>query len=152
MLDIQEALVKLLDDFGRELVQRAKNNLKGNSTLESSITTDRDGDAIDVIMEEYGIFKDQGVSGTQQSFDTPFSFKGKMPNISSLSKWAEKKGLPLKDGMTYKSLGFVLARSIQKKGIKPTLFLTKPFEKMLKQLDIEEFAEKVMQILDKEIK
>ena len=35
---------------------------------------------------------------------------------------------------SYKSMGYILARSIKKKGIKPSLFFTKPFEKYFKKL------------------
>ena len=36
--------------------------------------------------------------------------------------------------MSYKSMGYIIARSIYSKGLKPGLFFTKPFEKYYNQL------------------
>ena len=36
--------------------------------------------------------------------------------------------------MSYKSMGYIIARSIYSKGLKPSLFFTKPFEKYYNQL------------------
>ena len=53
---------------------------------------------------------------------------------------AKKKRIRLRDEKgrytkgTYKSIGFILARSIKEKGIKPSLFFTKPFEKAFERL------------------
>ena len=37
--------------------------------------------------------------------------------------------------MSYKSTAFLITRSIYNKGIKPSLFFTKPFEKAFKNLN-----------------
>ena len=78
-----------------------------------------------------------------------------MPPIKPLSDWAKRKGIRLRDEQgkfekgNYKTIGFLIARSIFRKGIKPSLFFTKPFEQGFKNLpdqvieayglDIEEF-------------
>ena len=90
-------------------------------------------------METYGKFQDQGVSGTEQSYNTPFSYKTKMPPPKAFDKWIVKKGLDGirdKEGkfVSRKSLQFMIARSVFKKGIKPSLFFTKPFEAAFKRL------------------
>lgn len=103
----------------------------------------------------YGNFQDKGVSGTEKKYDTPYSYKSKMPPIKPLSDWAKRKGIRLRDEQgkfekgNYKTIGFLIARSIFRKGIKPSLFFTKPFEQGFKNLpdqvieayglDIEEF-------------
>ena len=82
----------------------------------------------------YGNFQDKGVSGTEKKYDTPYSYKSKMPPIKPLADWAKRKGIKLRDEKGkfkkggYKTLGFLIARSIQRKGIKPSLFFTKPFK------------------------
>jgi len=43
--------------------------------------------------------------------------------------------------MSYKSMGYVIARSIYSKGLKPSLFFTKPYEKYFKRLP-DELVEK----------
>jgi len=105
----------------------------------------------------YGNFQDKGVSGTEKKYDTPYSYKSKMPPIKPLAEWAQRKGIKLRDEKGkfkkggYKTLGFLIARSIQRKGIKPSLFFTKPFEQGFKKLpdelleayglDVEEFLQ-----------
>ena len=105
----------------------------------------------------YGNFQDKGVSGTEKKYDTPYSYKSKMPPIKPLAEWAKRKGIKLRDEKGkfkkggYMTLGFLIARSIQRKGIKPSLFFTKPFEQGFKKLpdelleayglDVEEFLQ-----------
>ena len=90
-------------------------------------------------MEEYGKFQDKGVSGVKKKYNTPFSYKDKMPPPNKMDKWIVKrnlKGTRNNKGQftTRKSLQFMIARSIFEKGIKPSLFFTKPFEKAFKDL------------------
>lgn len=89
-------------------------------------------------IENYGFFQDKGVSGTKRKYDTPFSYKTKMPPPKAFDKWIIKKGIAprKKDGKftTRKGLQFAIARSIFEKGIKPSLFFTKPFEAAFKNL------------------
>jgi hypothetical protein len=89
-------------------------------------------------MEEYGYYRDQGVSGVKKKYDTPFSYKSKMPPPKAFDKWTVRKGLaPRGKGGQFekrKGLNFAIARSIFEKGIKPSLFFTKPFEAAFKKL------------------
>lgn len=105
----------------------------------------------------YGNFQDKGVSGTEKKYDTPYSYKSKMPPIKPLAEWAKRKGIRLRDEQgkfkkgNYTTIGFLIARSIQRKGLKPSLFFTKPFEQGFKKLpdelieayglDVEEFLQ-----------
>ena len=92
-------------------------------------------DSISLIfeMEDYGQFQDQGVSGKKNKYNTPFSYKSKMPPAKSFSQWVIRKGLKGvrdKQGrfIPRKSLQYLIARSVFTKGIKPSMFFTKPFE------------------------
>ncbi len=92
-------------------------------------------------MEPYGNFQDKGVSGTERKFDTPYSYKSGIQNRPSprhFDKWVVKKGLaPRGAGGKFakrSSIKFALAYHIQKYGIKPSLFFTKPFEAAYKTL------------------
>jgi hypothetical protein len=90
-------------------------------------------------MEDYGVFQDKGVSGVKKKYDTPYSYKSKMPPPSKMDKWIVKKGIAPRDKsgkfISRKSLQFMIARSIFNNGIKPSLFFTKPFEKAFKGLN-----------------
>jgi hypothetical protein len=61
-----------------------------------------------------------------------------MPPPKAFDKWTVRKGLaPRGKGGQFKSrkgLNFAIARSIFEKGIKPSLFFTKPFEAAFKKL------------------
>jgi hypothetical protein len=114
-------------------------------------------------MEPYGNFQDKGVSGTQRKFDTPYSYKSKMPPPSAFDKWIVRKGIAPRSAtgkfQSRKGLQFAIAKSIFRNGIKPSLFFTKPFEAAYKTLP-DELIEKygldaeqlVNEILDQNLK
>jgi len=143
-----------LDDFKDYVIKQAKSNLtrmKKNSSktlynsLKGYVKESKNSIQISFEMEDYGFFQDQGVSGKKQKYDTPFSYKDKMPPPSKLDKWIVRKSIaPRKAGgqfISRKSLQFLIARSIYMNGIKPSLFFTKPFEAAFKKLP-DELVEK----------
>ena len=89
-------------------------------------------------MEDYGTFQDKGVNGKKKQYGAPYSYTTKMPPPSKLDKWIVRKGMAPKDKqgkfISRKSLQFLIARSIYRNGIKPSLFFTKPFEAAYKRL------------------
>jgi hypothetical protein len=89
-------------------------------------------------MEEYGFFQDKGVSGTKRRYDTPFSYKSKQPPVEPIERWIKNKGIVPRNSKgrfaSKRGLAFAISRSIKEKGIKPSLFFTKPFEKAFKNL------------------
>lgn len=89
-------------------------------------------------MEDYGQFQDKGVNGKIKQYGAPYSYTTKIPPPSKLDKWIVRKGIaPRGKGgkfISRKSLQFLIARSIYRNGIKPSLFFTKPFEAAFKRL------------------
>jgi hypothetical protein len=136
-----------LELFRNQVINESKQNLrkigKGGGTLENSIegtevkVTDRSLE-FEIKMADYGVFQDKGVSGIKKKYNTPYSYTTKMPPPSKLDKWTVKKGIAPRDDkgkfISRKSLQFAIARSIFYKGIKPSLFFTKPFQKYAKGL------------------
>jgi hypothetical protein len=61
--------------------------------------------------------------------------------LQVLRKWAKKRNVRFRDEKgrfkkgSYKSLAYVIAGNIYNRGIKPSMFFTKPFEKAFKNLD-----------------
>tara|TARA_R110000824_G_scaffold30093_1_gene99318 strand:+ start:988 stop:1509 length:522 start_codon:yes stop_codon:yes gene_type:complete len=130
---IQQArsrLTKSKKNVSKELYNSLKGNVK---VMPNSIN-------VDFQMEDYGLFQDKGVSGTEKKYNTPYSYTTKMPPVKPLSDWAQSKNIRLRDAQgkykkgNYNTIGFLIARSIYRKGIKPSLFFTKPFEQGFKKL------------------
>jgi hypothetical protein len=138
-----------LDDFKKYVIQQARTNLtKGKknvdkklyNSLQGFIDESPAGFRLYFEMEDYGMFQDKGVSGKKKKYDTPFSYKNKKPPIGPLAQWAKKKNIRLRDDKgrfkkgNYNTIGFLISKSIFEKGLKPSLFFTKPFERAIKRL------------------
>jgi hypothetical protein len=143
----KEETQKQLDEFRKHVIQQARTNLtksKKNSSkkLYNSINgiSKVNPNSISLYFEmfDYGVFQDKGVSGVKKKYNTPYTYKTKMPPTKALDKWIVRKGIAPRDEkgklMNRQSLKFAIARNIFINGIKPSLFFTKPFEKAYKQL------------------
>ena len=147
-----------LNEFAKYVIQQSRTNLtKGKKNVSKELYNSLDYDlktyansfSLQFFMEYYGEFQDKGVSGTKRKYNTLYSYTNKRPPAEVFSKWAKARGIRLRDEKgrfkkgTYKSIGFILAKSVFEKGIKPSLFFTKPFEKAFERLPdelIEKFA------------
>jgi len=142
---------KALKSFSDYVIQQSKTRLTKKdrnytSELYNSLKYDfeksDDGFIIDFIMQDYGEFQDRGVKGVNSNYienkNSPFSYKpssklrGLEYHTGIFSKWAKFRGLQPRDKKgrfgSYKTMGYILADSIKKKGIKATMFFTKSFE------------------------
>jgi hypothetical protein len=112
-------------------------------------------------MAEYGMFIDEGVRGSKSTYPesagSRFEFSGrfKMIPTASLDKWTVIKNIAPRDdkGRFIKrdSLKYAIATSIYQKGIRASLFFTKPFEKAFDRLPpelIEAFALDIDDLLE----
>ena len=154
-------LEKELNRFGKYVVQQSRSNLTKqkknvNKTLYNSIgynlKINAEGFNLSFEMEDYGEYQDKGVSGIKRKFNTPFKYTNKMPPAKAFDKWGIKKGIaPRAKGGQFekrKGLDFALARSIYYKGIKPSMFFTKPFEQAFKRLPSELLDSLIKDITD----
>jgi hypothetical protein len=158
---LNDGVQKELKRFTDYVVKEAKSNLtrlKKNSTktlydsLKGNVKVSTNSFEMSIEMEEYGHFQDKGVSGKKVKYNTPYTYKSKMPPPNKLDKWIVRKGIAPRDKkgnfISRKSLQFLIARSIFNNGIKPSLFLTKPFEAAFKKLP-DELVEKFgLEVLD----
>jgi len=154
-----ENIERYLESFGKQVVAQAKTTLNykkgGDSKLEESIkfevVTTPDGFTVQFYMSSYGQFVDKGVSGTQTKrtfkdykgkvIKTPYSYKNSkghsQPPSRALDKWVVRKGIAPRDAsgkfMSRKSITFLIARSIGRKGIQGISFFQKPLGLGLKQ-------------------
>lgn len=142
-----EHLKDELNTFRKRVIQQAKSNLTKTgknaskrlyNSLDSELKGSPNSFELNFTMADYGEFVDKGVSGIKQKYNTPYSYKSKMPPPSKLDKWIIRRGLAPRDKsgklLNRKTLQFLVARSIYRKGFKPSLFFTKPFENEYKKL------------------
>jgi hypothetical protein len=146
----------ILNRFKDYVIQQSRSNLsksKKNNTktlynsIKGEVITEDSYSIVGFSMDDYGQFVDKGVKGAdpskvspnakitgQQAPDSPYSFKNLRPPSKPLADWAKSKNLRLRDSKgkfkegSYKTIGIILARNIWARGIKPSLFFTKPFE------------------------
>ena len=145
---------RYLNSFGKQVVEQAKANLtqdKGDTALGGSIRYDITKEfTVQFFMDSYGKFLDKGVSGTdqQRSFTnqdgqkekSPFRYTTKQPPTGIIDRWVVRKGLKGsrdKEGrfIKRKSMVFLIARSIKRKGIKGLSFFQKPYGLAMKNFD-----------------
>ena len=138
-----EKYAKYVIQQSRSNLSRKKHNASGN--LYKSLSYKIQANRVKFLSDEYGSYLDQGVRGAESYYadkstsGSPFKYKhypsSDGPFVKSLSKWIKQKGIRGRDKkgrfITNQSLSYLIARSIYKKGIRATMFFTKPFERGL---------------------
>lgn len=169
-------IYKALDRFVKHVTSRAKANLTNGdrnvskrlyNSIKGEVTINSERTTVKFFMEKYGDFQDQGVKGKNSSAkapNSPFKFgsgRGKEGGLTdSIQKWVEARRLQFKDRktgkfMSYRATAFLITRSIYSKGLKPTLFFTKPYQAALKNLPQElakEYGLEVKKLFKESIK
>ena len=132
----------ILEKYAKYVIQQSRSNLtkgKTNSSknLYNSLKYNINGTRVTFESENYGEFIDKGVKGAKSTYpessSSPFKYTNKQPPSSVFDKWINQRGIKGRDKktgrfITNKSLTFLIARSIKNKGIRATMFFTKPFE------------------------
>jgi len=147
---------EVLEAYKKYVIQQARSNLsKGNknvskqlyNNIKGEILSENDYFLLGFSMPDYGFYQDEGVKGAdpsqvsknakikgQQAPNSRFKFKTKRPPSSLIEVWAKQRNIRLRDEKgkykkgNYKSIGIIIAKNIWARGIKPSLFFTKPFE------------------------
>ena len=165
---VPERTKEVLTRFGKEVVRESKKELKRQKkntsgklakSIDFDLTVSKNSFGMSFQMEDYGQFQDMGVSGFLKKYDTPFSYKDKWPPLKAFDKWIVRKGIAPKDEkgrfLPRKSIQFLIARKVFFYGIKPSQFLSKPFQKAFKDLPdevIEAFGLDVESLLKQTLK
>jgi hypothetical protein len=146
---------KALERFRNHVVSVSKRNLtQGNKNVSKKLYNSIRGDvkampnsfSLQFYMEDYGAFQDLGVKGKNSSSkapNSPFKFGSGTGQQGGLRKgifdWVKKRRFQFKDRksgrfLSYESTAFLITRGIYNKGMKPSMFFTKPFEAAYKNL------------------
>lgn len=138
---------KALKEFLKYTVSQAKANLtrkKKNSSralydsIEYDYTVSPNSFSASITALDYGEYQDKGVSGKKKKYNTPYSYKDKMPPAKAFDKWIVRKGIAPRNEQgqfqTRKGIAFAIARGVFINGIKPSRFMSEPFEKGFKRL------------------
>lgn len=145
MLEVEKVITKFRD----YVIQQSRSNLSktghNNSkslynSLKGEIVTENGFTIVGFQMADYGTFVDLGVKGKTSSNkapNSPYKFgsgTGKKGGLTKgINQWVKQKGFQFRDRksgrfLSYDSTAYLITRSIFNKGIKPSLFFTKPFE------------------------
>ena len=151
----KDEVQKALDRFKDHIIAQAKRNLTNKdknvskklyNSLEGEVKVFPNSIGMYFSMEEYGAYQDLGVKGKNSASkapQSPYRFgsgTGKKGGLTAaMEKWVTQRRIQFKDRksgkfMSYKSTAWLMTRSIYSKGIKPSLFFTKPFEAAYKNL------------------
>ncbi len=145
MLEVEKTIKRFRD----YVIQQSRSNLskssKNNSkelynSLKGEVVTENNYTIVGFQMADYGTFVDLGVKGKTSSNkapNSPYKFgsgTGKKGGLTKgINQWVKQKGFQFRDRksgrfLSYESTAYLITRSIFHKGIKPSLFFTKPFE------------------------
>ena len=163
-----------LNAFKKFVIQQSRSRLtKGGKNVDKKLYNSIDGEvklnpnsfSLSFFMEDYGYYQDRGVKGKTSTYPEIAKYgtlaqfgsgKGKSGGLSKgIKEWVRKRRFQFRDDkgkfMSYNSTAFLITRSIWNKGLKPSLFFTKPFEQGFKKLpdelleayglDVEEFLQ-----------
>ena len=142
--NIQEAL----EDFAKQVIKESKQNLKrlnkkASGDLQNKIRYDVKEMPNSISMSigypdneggKYAKFVNYGVKGTKSGKSLKnYKFTNKMPPRKFLKTWLKQKRGRFRE-RNLDNLAFLVQRSVYQKGIKPTEYYSKPFEKAFKTL------------------
>ena len=163
-----------LQSFGKYVVQQSRSNLTKKNhnvdkrlyrSLDYKISESNDKYSLQFLREDDGMFLDKGVKGAnpslvkngkQKGSNSPYSFKFKKPPMQPVADWAKARNIRLRDEKgrfkkgNNRNRGCILQKRIYAKGIKPSLFFTKPFLKAFEkypELLTEAFVQDIIDIL-----
>ena len=151
----QTEVNNVLSKFGKYMVTQSRANLsrkdknvkkKLYNSLAYSVVTNKRSFSFSFEMEDYGKFQDLGVKGKTSSSkapQSPYRFgsgTGRKGGLTSgINEWVRARRFQFRDKVTGRFLSFdqtafLITRSVYNKGIEPSRFFSKPFEKGFEKL------------------
>jgi hypothetical protein len=175
--EVQKALERFRDHVvsvsKRNLTNKHKNVSKNlYNSIKGKVKAMPNSFSVEFYMEDYGAFQDLGVKGktsSEKAPHSPYKFGKGTGQQGGLTKgifqWVKKRRIQFKNKkngkfLSYESTALLITRGIYNKGMRPSMFFTKPFEAAYKNLPqelidkygldaIELFNEQIDEILRK---
>jgi hypothetical protein len=140
---------QMLDDAGRVASRRLRDGIEP-----LPVKIEDDGTMVwSIVMEAYYDFVNKGVNGQEVNHGSPYSFTDRQPPSDTFLMWMAEKGInrleyvdkageyiskQLVTQNDYKSMAYLIARGVKKKGIVPIPFVDDVFnDKAIDELVIE---------------
>lgn len=153
--ELEKIRDQIIKDSKKNLASQGKTGQLYESIEATPVKQTKDSLSFQIKMEDYGKFVDKGVKGKdpskvkggdkairgQQAPNSPYKFgsgnmRGTFDDFAkSVGDWAKRRNFRLRDEKgrfvrgTYETIGKIIAGNIYNRGLKPSLFFTKAFEK-----------------------
>jgi len=168
--------LSVIENIAASFIERVQKNIEDADMVVSGkiedISLQAENGVVNIYAQPYLVYQDRGVSGTEVKYDTPHAYTDKMPPVDALKDYIKQKniqstnehkyeGTPAKskessfksvsDEDEIESTAYAIAKSIQKKGLKPKKVYSKEIPKLVDDLQdaLRTFAiEQVAQMID----
>jgi len=139
----------ILNKFFKELIKQSRSNLtrqKKNASkdlynsLDYNVKVNPNSIESNFVMEDYGEFIDKGVKGVDSGRSLAgYKYTTKRPPVREIKKWMRVKPVKARDRSTGRFItqeqgAYLIANAIFKRGLTPTQFYSKPFERLYLKL------------------
>ena len=140
---------EILNKFFKELIKQSRSNLtrqKKNASkdlynsLDYNVKVNPNSIESDFTMEDYGDFIDKGVKGVESGKSLAgYRYTTKRPPVREIKKWMKIKPVKARSKSTGRFItqeqgAYLIANAIFKRGLTPTQFYSKPFERLYLKL------------------
>lgn len=154
---------KALSDFFKKVIRESRKNLKSQGinasnnlsrSLDYDVKESKNSIEASFLMADYGDYVDKGVKGVQSGKSLAgYKYRDKKPPVRFLRTWVKQKSGRFRR-RNQDQIAYAIQNTIYKRGIRPTEFFSKPFEKEFRKLpdevieayglDVEQFMEFVL--------
>jgi len=161
-VDFYDEGLNIIEQACGDFIKRVLENINSADLVVTGsitdITLEPTETGVEIKAPAHLVYQSRGVSGTEQKYDTPHSYKDKMPPVSVIREWIKTKGITYRDNEKYSgkkapfkeltddqkqnSAAWAIAKSIYKNGIEPKNLYENEIPQLVEDIQkaISEFA------------
>lgn len=149
--DFEASILSAIEVAAGEFIERINQNILNEDMVVSGsimdITMQSENGSVKVYANPWLLYQDKGVNGSQSKlYDTPFSYKDKMPPVQPFIDYIKNKNLQLRDNAKYggeespfkdltedeqiERVAWAMARKVFLNGFKPRRIISKEVEQL----------------------